>query len=342
MKKWIGYEQGVNLGGWLSQCSHTTAHYDEFITEKDFLALSAWNIDHVRVPVDYNLMETADGEFLETGFKYIADCIEWCKKYNLNMILDLHKTAGYSFDSKEKESGFFDSDKYQERFYRLWKELALRFGKNKKMLAFELLNEIVEKEYCGKWNNIATKCISIIREICPDIKILVGGYWNNSVAAVKDLKLPKDKNLIYNFHCYDPLIFTHQGAYWVDGMPEDFRCRFIGSVREMKELTAKILPDRPESFAGITNLDRPINEEYFLEFFKEAFEKAQKDNVMLYCGEYGAIDLADKKEAYLWYHAIHSAFAHYGIGHSAWNYKGMDFDIAGRKMQDVFQILISK
>ena len=36
MRKFEGYTKGVNFGGWISQCDHTTKRYDEFITEPDF------------------------------------------------------------------------------------------------------------------------------------------------------------------------------------------------------------------------------------------------------------------------------------------------------------------
>ena len=45
------------------------------------------------------------------------------------------------------------------------------------------------------------------------------------------------------FHCYEPLIFTHQGGYWVDGMPEDFRMALHKTVDEIKKLTKKYLPN---------------------------------------------------------------------------------------------------
>lgn len=64
------------------------------------------------------------------------------------MILDLHKTYGFSFDEGESESGFFESEELQERFFRLWEEIAKRFGKYHDCVAFELLNEVTNKEYC--------------------------------------------------------------------------------------------------------------------------------------------------------------------------------------------------
>lgn len=335
MKKWLGYENGINLGGWLSQCEHTIEHYDSFITEDDFKVISKWNVDHVRVPIDYNLVETEDGTYTE-GFLYIEKCIKWCRKYNLNMILDLHKTAGYSFDVGENESGFFESEKYQERFYRLWEELARRFGDNDDLLAFEILNEIVDKSVCRKWNKISKECISRIRKIAPDIKILLGSYWNNSASSVKDLAAPYDSNIVYNFHCYDPLVFTHQGAHWVNGMPIDFKCKFGGTIRDMQKLSAEVLADRPEGFNGIKNMDAEINSEYFMDLFREAYETAEKAGVMLYCGEYGVIDNADRQEALKWFDAIHEAFDKYNIGHSVWSYKEMNFDIKGNHMECIF------
>ena len=128
--------KGVNLGGWLSQCDHTPERYETFITEADFRTVKEWGLDHVRIPVDYDLVEEKDGTYKEEGFAILQRAIDWCGKYGLNMILDLHKTMGYSFDDAHGEAGFFDSEKLQERFYTLWERVAERFGKYEDRLAF--------------------------------------------------------------------------------------------------------------------------------------------------------------------------------------------------------------
>ena len=33
MKTWNGYQKGVNLGGWLSQCDDTEETYSSFVVE---------------------------------------------------------------------------------------------------------------------------------------------------------------------------------------------------------------------------------------------------------------------------------------------------------------------
>ena len=233
MRSFTGYEHGINLGGWLSQCDHSQERYETFITEKDIEIIGGWGLDHVRVPVDYELVETKSGEYIESGFEFVQKAYDWCRKYNLNMILDLHKSFGYSFDDGHNEHGFFENEEYQERFYRLWEEFAKRFGKYYEHMTFELLNEVTKKEYCDLWNNISTKCIEKIRKYAPEIKIIIGGYYNNSIQALPDLAMPVDENIVYTFHCYEPLIFTHQGAQWTAGMDANFRMPLSVSYAKM-------------------------------------------------------------------------------------------------------------
>lgn len=338
MKEFKGYMHGVNLGGWLSQCDYTKERYETFIVEKDIETIKSWGMDHIRVPVDYELVEEKDGNYIEEGFGYIARAIEWAGKYGLNMVLDLHKTFGYSFDEGHNEKGFFDEESYQERFYRLWEEFARRFGSYKDRLVFELLNEVTAKEYCDRWNRILTKCIERIRVIAPDIKILVGGYYNNSIMALKDLCAPYDENIIYNFHCYEPLIFTHQGAHWISTMDTSFRMPFEVTYGTYAEnIKAQLQGESAEinSFPA----DKVIGEEYFELYFKEAIRVAEERNVCLYCGEYGVIELADPEDTYKWYSKISACFNKYGIGRAAWSYKEMDFGLNVPEMAKVREIL---
>ncbi len=339
MKTWLGYQKGINLGGWFSQCVHTEEHYDSFITPEDFPVIKSWGADHVRVPVDYELLEDRNGEPRESGYLRLEKTIALCREAGLNMVLDLHKTAGFSFDKNEGEAGFFENEYYQERFLMLWERIADRFGGNTDMLAFELLNEVTEKEYGPVWNRIASECIARIRAIAPGIPILVGGYWHNSAVSVKDIDVPVDENIIFNFHCYEPLIFTHQGAYWMETMDPDLRLPAYASYGEMAAAC------RRTQIYSCVDLDalpseEGLSTEFFISFMAEAVAAAEAKSVPLYCGEYGVIDKASPEDALAWYRMINAAFLHYGIGRAAWSYRRMDFGLSDERMDAVREELL--
>ncbi len=334
MKEWKGFRKGVDLGGWFSQCDYTEERYRDFIREEDFAVIRSWGADHVRVPVDYDLLEDENGTPRESGYRHLERAVSYCRENGLNMVLDLHKTAGFSFDPQEGESGFFDNEKAQERFYRLWESLAARFGGNADMIAFELLNEVTEKDFMPAWNRIAAECLGRIRAIAPSVPVVVGGYWHNSAVSVKDIDVPDDPYLVYNFHCYEPLIFTHQGAYWMPTMDQNFRIPVTASFGELREATERMLEG---SSAGLETYspETTLSADYFIRFFAEAVAAAEKKGVPLYCREYGVIDKGPPKQALAWYKLIHEAFEHYGIGRAAWSYREMDFGLSDARMNGV-------
>ena len=57
MLKELGFYKGVNLGGWFSQCDYSRERLDTFITEPDFAKIAGWGFDHVRIPIDYNVIQ---------------------------------------------------------------------------------------------------------------------------------------------------------------------------------------------------------------------------------------------------------------------------------------------
>ena len=308
----LGFYRGVNVGGWFSQCDYSKERLDHFIEEKDFDVMAGWGLDHVRIPMDYNVLEEADGSLSREGFDRISRAVGWCQARGLKVVLDLHKTAGYSFDADEHEGGFFHSEAYQERFYRLWEGLAERFN-DPDRIAFELLNEVTDSSVIGEWNRIAAECIRRIRRIAPRSLILVGSYWNNSPLAVKDLDQPADDRVIYNFHCYDPLNFTHQGATWVPQLDISKRVSF-----EEAEITPAL----------------------FEELFESAIRTAEERGAALYCGEYGVIEEATPEDTVKWYRTIHEVFERHQIARSAWSYREMNFGLSDARLDGVREELV--
>ena len=306
MLKEMGFGRGVNLGGWMSQCDYSEERLNHFITEEDIRRIASWGLDHVRLPVDYNVLENDEGTaWREDGFRRVDQAVAWCRKHGLNLVIDLHKTAGFSFDEGEAETGFFASEACQERFYRLWERIAEQCGGDPEHVAFELLNEVTDPAFMDTWNRVAGICIRRIRAIAPKHLILVGGYHNNSAHAVPALDPPADDRVIYNFHCYEPLAFTHQGAPWVRSLDQSVRL----SIGE----------------AG-------MEEDYFDRLFAPAIEAAKKNGTELYCGEYGVIDRARPEDALEWFRRIHDAFERHGIARCAWSYRQMDFGLSDERL----------
>lgn len=313
MLKELGFKKGVNLGGWFSQCDYSEDRLNNFITEADFKQIADLGFDHVRIPIDYNVIQNPDYTMSENGLKRIDAALALCDKYSLKAVLDLHKTPGYSFDAGEKEAGFFDSEKYQEIFYTIWETLAERYGDRADRVAFELLNEVTEARFLPAWKRISRECVRRIRLHAPDTIILLGSYHWNSARTVPELDAPYDDKMVYNFHFYEPHAFTHQGAYW----NPDYR-------------------DVRSTYAACG-----ASPAWFEDFLAPAVEKAEKEGTELYCGEFGVIDVVPPEEALKWFRDLHEVFARHGIAHSLWSWKQMDFGFIDPRMDGVREELLT-
>ena len=341
MIKLDGYMKGVNLGGWLSQGSLELSHIDTFIKEEDVKRIKDMGCDHLRLPVDFeNIYDEKKQCDNPIGYKYIDLCIEWCKKNNLNVVLDLHKAPGYVFDDFEYSNGFFSNENLMKLFLDIWDRLSKRYAKYSDMMMFEMLNEVTSFDVIDEWNALALRCIKVIRKNAPKVKILYGGVGYSSVKAVKFIPAPYDENIVFNVHCYEPMAFSHQGAYWVDKMPLDFRIGYPVDEAKYREICDIVPSIKHGTLGEADNALKMLKDNFFINLFKEAVDCANKYNVGLYCGEYGVIDRADLPSTVRWIKDINSAFEHYGIGRALWSYKRMDFGLIDDHYKDSYNEII--
>lgn len=315
MLKEHGFYRGVNLGGWMSQCDYSTERLDTFITERDFEQIAAWGFDHVRLPVDYNVIQRLDGTMIEDGLRRIDRAVSWAEAHGLRLVLDLHKTQGFSFDAGENESGFFESEEYQELFYAVWDCFAERYGSKPERVMFDLLNEVTEERWLPAWKRISREAVRRIRKHAPDTLILLGSYQWNSAQTLAELDAPYDEHVIYNFHFYEPHAFTHQGAYWE------------APYRDISE--------------RLTYAESGASQDYMEQFLAPALEKARQEGAELYCGECGVIDIVPPEEAIKWFRDLHAVFERHGIARCLWSYKEMDFGLSDARMDGIRDELLS-
>jgi aryl-phospho-beta-D-glucosidase BglC (GH1 family) len=333
-----GFQAGINLGGWIAQFKEANKeHFDSFITEADIKQIAYWGMDHVRLPIDYNVIEDDSNPFhyKEDGFAYVDQCIRWCEEQNLNIILDLHKAAGYAFYMVGGADSLFEEEELQNRFLSLWQAFAVRYKNYGDNVAFELLNEIVEPN-SDRWNKLSRRAVEKIREIDKNRIIIIGGNNYNSVFALKELDRIDDDRLVYNFHFYEPHIFTHQKADWEIAMKGmDFTVHYPTKAED-----AKHYQSMSEDFKHNYDFKVNMGKDYIKDLLRPALFFMAERNVNLYCGEYGVIDQAPEEDSLRWHQDFCELLIHYGIGRAVWNYKLMSFPIVDKKSQVVNERLI--
>ncbi len=319
MIKLEGYMAGVNLGHWLSQYGNKSVeHFNNYIKKEDIKRIKDLSFDHVRLPVDYFLFENDNkpNVYSEDGLYHIDKCLKWCKEYGVNVILDLHHAPGFFFGSSAEENTLMKSGgESQKRFLDIWEMFAIRYKGYKDELIFELLNELVWED-STPWNNLWPKAVEVIRKISKNRKIIIGGNRNNHIEELKNLNISDDENVIYTFHMYEPFIFTHQRANWMD---------FTRNYTEQVKYPVDALEHKKFYTDGIPKLlekHNPAGIEYIEEFIKPAIDFINKTNKPLYCGEYGVINNADLESTIKWHNDVSNILLKYGIGRAVWSYRG--------------------
>ena len=321
---------GINLSHWFSQVfdpkGYTKEHFDTYDTAQDIALIKAMGFDHVRFTLNCDPMfRRGQADRIPAEYLAMVDgAVKMILDQNLNIIIDIHPES----DFKQKLAS---DDSFVERFEDYWRALAKHFSSlDPEKVFFEVLNEPEFKDRY-RWMGVQAQLARAIREGAPNHTIIAAGAnWSssNELLALEPLH---DSNIIYNFHFYDPHIFTHQGATW--------------STNFQHYLTNLPYPSTPENVAAAhAEVPDAINqqtvERYGLDRWNaarvdaeiaEAAAWAKRWNVPLTCNEFGVYrGTSNPTDRAAWMHDVRTALEKYNIGWTMWDYAG-GFAVVTRK-----------
>lgn len=188
--------------------------------EDDFKRVSDLGMNVVRFYLNYKTFEDDNTPYVykESGWKWLDQNIEWAKKNNVHLILNMHVPQG-GFQSQGEGIKLWEDKNLQSRFTKLWKAIANRYSKEPIIAGYDLLNEPGVTESKEQWQALAQKTVNSIRTVDKNHAIIIERV--NSIAkswtAIDDdfnfFKID-DNNIVYTFHFYDPIEYTHQNTAW--------------------------------------------------------------------------------------------------------------------------------
>jgi endoglucanase len=161
--------------------------------------------------------------------------------------------------------------------------------------------------------------VAVVRENERDRTIVIGSNRWQSTHTFDQLRIPEgDRNIILSFHFYTPMLITHYKASWTSVG------RYKGPVTYPGQLV------KPEDIEGLSEdvarIVRSNNGVYDREKLESLLAKplalAEKLDLPLYCGEWGALPTTDREARMQWYRDVRSNLEKHGIAWANWDYKG--------------------
>ncbi|WP_160720771.1 glycoside hydrolase family 5 protein [Bacillus sp. USDA818B3_A] len=191
------------------------AYFSSYITKFDIELIASRGYNSVRLPLNSRfLYEYQDDQYVwkEAGFRHIDRLIEWCKKYGLYIILDMHGAPGGQTgtnidDSANDKPELFLDRQNQLDLLALWKEIASRYVNETIIAGYDLLNEPLPKWF-SEYNELV---LPLYKELINEIRsvdknhliILEGVHWSTDFSIFDGLKPEElDDNLMLQFHKY--------------------------------------------------------------------------------------------------------------------------------------------
>jgi endoglucanase len=320
--------RGTNLSHWLSQDFGWEPKYT-YISEKDIHFIDSLGFDHVRIPIDEQEMWDENGKPIAEAFNCLNNCLNWCEKYDIRAIVDLHIVRAHHFNAGNEggTNTLWTDSTAQANFINIWMRLSdiLKNRKNS-LVAYEILNEAVAPEH-NDWNKLMNKAVAAIRAREPERTLIIGPNMWQIAPNLQYLKLPEgDKNIILSFHTYSPLPFTHYKANWTKLKSYTGPVHYPGQIITNEDYEKYIDKSNQALVDGMAEALQVWNKEKLLEVFKSGLEFARSKNLQLYCGEFGCMPTVERKDRLAWYSDMIDILEENGVAWSNWEYKG-DFGL---------------
>ncbi len=322
--------RGVNLGGWFSQIDAVEGgnpdgfpgrmeHLRTFLGPEDFRRVKGWGFDHVRLAVDWHVAFDTEIRPREDVLSLLDAAVDGLLAEGLEVILDLHKCPGHDFyEGTRRAQPFFTDAEHRRNCLTVWRHLAQRYGARQGIL-LELLNEPVAPTY-EIWNDVQAELAAAVRRFAPRATLVLASNLWNGAAGFAHLAPVADENVLYSFHFYTPVIFTHQFAPWIDGDFFHVRRPYPG-VYELPPEAQHRLP------LDVGRWDRARLAEYLAPVFRFR----ERYGARVACNEFGVyVGGPDRRSQMAWITDVLGLFQEHGVGWSYWTYKDLDFGLVIR------------
>ncbi len=185
---------------------------DVYITAADIHYLKQVGMNSIRIPFNYRLFtnESYMGDNdASRGFLYMDRVINWCKKENLYVILDMHcAPGGQTGDNIDDGDGYpflFESEQSKNLCVAIWKKIAAHYKNEKIIIGYDLLNEPIAHYFNKEKLNpflepLYKKITGAIRQVDKSHILFLGGaQWDSDF---RPFSIPFDNKLVYTFHKY--------------------------------------------------------------------------------------------------------------------------------------------
>jgi endoglucanase len=322
--------QGINASGWFAQVydqrGYTKEHFHLWITADDISLIKAMGFDHIRLSVNPEPMfvERKPNEIPAEYLGYLDAAVKMILDQGLAVVIDLHPESTF-------KARLANDDVFVQELSDFWRALSQHYSTwDTEHVFFETLNE-PEFSDRYRWYGVQAKLATAIREGAPQNTIIAAGaHWSDDDDLVF-LEPLRDPNVLYNFHFYEPHIFTHQGAtwgayfwHWVKGL------RYPSSPENATQVAAAV-PDAPDRLAVIRYGQDHWDAARIEAEVAQVADWARKRGVPVVCNEFGVYrDYADGQDRAAWIHDTRTAFERHSIGWTMWDYSG-NFGVVTKK-----------
>jgi endoglucanase len=328
-------KRGINASEWFAQVydkrGYTPEHFQAWTTADDIALMKSMGFDHVRLSVNpqpslnQGMFNEREPNKIPADYLNSLDAaVKMILDHGLAVVIDLHPESDF-------KARLAKDDQFVERFADFWRTLAAHYSTwDADRVFLEIMNE-PEFSDRYRWLGVQMKLAAAIREGAPTHTIIAAGArWSDDDDLVFQEPL-HDSNIIYNFHFYEPHIFTHQGATWSAYYWHWLRGLKYPSSPESAERVAALVPDEVDRLQVIRYGHEHWDAARIESEMKQAAEWARRRAVPLVCNEFGVYrEYADPQDRAAWLHDVRTALEHNGIGWTMWDYSG-SFGVVTKK-----------
>jgi aryl-phospho-beta-D-glucosidase BglC (GH1 family) len=327
--------RGINLSHWFAQSprgDYSREHLTTYNTERDLDLIARMGFSHVRLTLNPKAISDAPGglPFHAERLALLDAAIAGFLARHVAVVVDLHPDDDF-------KTPLAKDDAAVERLVAFWRALAAHLADtDPERVFFEVMNEPVISD-AARWNAVQKQVLAAMRESAPHHTLIAGGpLWSGPDQLVR-MEVVADRNVVYNFHCYEPFSFTHQGASWAGDWVKGLK---NAPYPSSPEAVAKVLADLPDEKAR-QNMIQYGKENWNAEKIDAVIARAaawgKKKDVPLTCNEFGVYRTAPAADRNRCIEDMRKALEKYNIGWAMWDYAGgfsVVVEEGGRRVPD--------